>query len=1118
MARPKHWLRGKLAAEWSAVARAERRLLLVVAGAALLHAALGARAQSLHVLITVFELCALWIRVVRPLRLATRAAKEQAARTQMLVDDVRDHLMVFLDPGGRIQSWNVGAELITGYSGAEAIGRHVGMLYPSPEGGRDRIEDRLRLAAMSGTVDAEGWRVHQDGRRFWASATLTAVHDKEGDLEGFVMILRDRTLWKETQEALQRSEERLALALEGGQVALWDWDIGSGAVFWSSEWERILEYPEHEIERSAQWWQARVHPEDFHTLWGLLSKHLKGESAGYECLHRLRHSSGRWTWVLARGRVVSRDADGRATRLIGTAIDVTEQVLAEDRLQKSESRYRQLFRSVQDVVFSVAPDGTLESLNPAFYSVTGWTPPEVIGRPAADFVHPEDVKRVAVVLQSTAKRSQLLEVRVAARSGDYVPLEMALARGTALDSGQGITGVARDVSERKRTAAWLHLQKRAIESLSAAILVAELDGAAASITHVNPAFSSITGYTREDALGRDWRILEGPATDPETARKVARAIESGAEFETTLAGHRKNGDPFWMDLRISPVRDGKGRLTHFVAVLSDVTERVAHAAELADARDRALEAARAKADFLATMSHELRTPMNGVLGMTQLVLQTSLSPEQRDYVDTIHGSANTLLALLNDILDFSKIEAGTLELESAPLDLAAVVDETVRLLMPQAESRGLDLVVRYASDAPRQVIGDALRTRQMLLNLAVNALKFTHQGRVTIEVHGRTNSAGIALMEMEVSDTGIGIAPEQLEGIFQKFTQADASTTRKYGGTGLGLAITRQLVELMGGRVTVRSTPGRGSTFGLHLPLPIDPTPPEQRKAMIAVETHCQPPQGEILAHPCSGKAEPQQLPEVEPLLARTAGRILLVDDTEINQKVALTLLQKAGYQVDTASGGREAVEACRREAFDLVFMDWQMPVVDGLESTRLIRAEECEDRRVPIIAMTANAMPGDREACLAAGMDDYLSKPIDFDELAVVLRRWLPPSSPPGWISPEQNACLRRLADAVGADFVAELLGDLAAEGPRHLNEMRAALQREDAATLGRAAHTLKSMCFTLGFADLGNACDSLDTLARTGTLRGAAVLLEGLAANFQSVRACRDTWVPQATSGALS
>ncbi len=616
------------------------------------------------------------------------------------------------------------------------------------------------------------------------------------------------------------------------------------------------------------------------------------------------------------------------------------------------------------------------------------------------------------------------------------------------------------------------------------------------IEWVNESFTRSLGYTLEEVQGRrPSEVLHGAGTSSETLAALDREIEAGRNFRGEILNYAKDGSIRWLEIDVQPLSDAAGRVTGYMGLQLDITERRRQSDELRRAMDAAQRADQAKSQFLAMMSHEIRTPMNGVIGMTSLLLDSSLSREQRDYVETIRTSGDALLGIINEILDFSKIESGHLELEAESFCLRECLESALDLLAPKAAEKQLDLLYEIDDHVPYRVRSDAARLRQILVNLLGNAIKFTLRGEVVLNVRSAVRADGRVELRFAVRDTGIGIAPEALPRPFQSFSQLDASTARRFGGTGLGLVISKRLAELLGGAMWVESVLGQGSTFyftvlaeemperpategnrgvlaGLRVLLADDnatsrrilsglltrwgmaPQGAESgvealrlfetgsaydvaildlqmpvmdgaalarairvRNLPVPLILLCHAGQREQLAEPetfaaCVTKpVKPSQLLDAlsrifsarsletarsaAPFIPRAAAaarpteRVLVAEDNKVNLKVALLMLQKLGYQADVAGDGIEVIEALRRQHYDVILMDVQMPGIDGLEATRRIRAGAAgRDEKVWIIAVTANAMEGDRDTCLAAGMNDYVTKPIDIIELEWALVR----------------------------------------------------------------------------------------------------------------------------------
>ncbi|MEM1431405.1 MAG: ATP-binding protein [Pseudomonadota bacterium] len=571
----------------------------------------------------------------------------------------------------------------------------------------------------------------------------------------------------------------------------------------------------------------------------------------------------------------------------------------------------------------------------------------------------------------------------------------------ALETAHELATTAAALEESRQTAKRL---ATVAEGVSDSIAVTDGTGV---ITWVNAAFTDMTGYSAQEVMGQHITIVNGPDTDPETIDALLVARRDAKPVRMQILNRRKDGADFWVETSLTPMLDGAGRLTSMISVERNIEHIKAREAALA-------EAGRVKQAFLATVSHELRTPMNGIIGNAELLLDTDLGADQAAMARTIGESGEALLSIVNDILDFSALEAGRLSVSPAPFDPRLTTTGVADLLRPVAARKRIDFSLTLPSDLPRRVVGDAGRVRQVLSNLLGNAIKFTEAGSVLLDVSARPMGDKV-LLAFAVEDTGIGIARDRLEEVFESFTQADAAIGGRFGGTGLGLSISRQLAEAMGGGLTVTSELGQGSRFVFELPLskardatrPVSPSrdaAPAAGSSPVAETVRPVEPAG---AFPAVARATDDAPPTAEPTEGEGAAvpgtarerssdgplagwRILVADDTPANLRLLAAMLRDTGATVDFAGTGQEAVTAYLSGPPDIVLMDMRMPDLDGPGATRAIRAEEAARGAapVPIIALTANALAEDRAACSAAGMNGFLSKPVRRADLLAALLR----------------------------------------------------------------------------------------------------------------------------------
>jgi len=1079
-----------------------------------------------------------------------RAGEESEERFRTLTEAALEALLI--SEGGTILEVNRAYTEMFGYEPAEVTGKSA-LIAIAPES-----RELVRTNIFSGYAEPyEAVGLRKDGTRFDAE-----IRGKETFYRGRkvrISAVRDITVRKKAERRLRESEERFRLAARVTNEVIWDNDLMEGTQRWDGALNEMFGYPLRE-ETDGAWWEECLHPDDRERVLSSVDGALAGTGETWSDKYRFRRADGTYATVADRAYLV-RNTEGEAVRMVGSMADVTEAREAEEDL-RGEAAVVELLGMVATVANeAVTSEEAIQSCLELVWAHAGWP-----------------VGHAYVVGNSSdgTKPDHLWHVEDPARFESFVQAtEEVLFR-----PGLGLLG--------------------RVQASARPVWVADLG---------------------EDTLflRRDRAAAVGLKAGFAVPVLVADEVVAVLEFFNT--------EPAKPDQRLLECMNQIG------TQLGRVFERERAERAKEEARRAAEEANRAKSSFLANMSHEIRTPMNGVIGMTELLLDTPLSEEQCEFAETIRLSGDNLLSIINDILDFSKIEAGDMQLETIGFDLRATVEEAARLLAGRAFDKGIELVAFVEPGVPVGVSGDPGRLRQVLINLLGNAVKFTEEGEIVLRAELAEEDPERATLRVSIRDTGIGMTEEQQARVFESFSQADASTTRRFGGTGLGLAISRQIVGLMGGEIGVESEPGVGSSFFFTLPLKKQPdaarrtlespadledlrvlivddnatnrqilrkqlsywgmesaeaedgftTLDELRAAArrgapydlaildmqmpgmdgmqlaqrisddpaiaptrlvlltsigqrghsdaarrAGIEAYLTKParQSELYDALATVMGLPEAAGEDDaPLLTRHTLRemnpahrphLLLAEDNPVNQKVAARMLERLGYRVDVAHNGQEALEALERNSYAAVLMDVQMPGMDGHEATAEIRRREREAAGggpgTPIIAMTANAMQGDREEALAAGMDDYVSKPVKLDELEAVLKRWVssPPESTPTMAHPTDSVdtqspidrdALENLRELGGPELLSELVEMFTHDAHTGLTALRKALEWGDADSVWQLAHSLKGSSGNLGAARVSNVCEELQRAGAAGRLEAVASLLEQLETEVERV-----------------
>lgn len=950
-----------------------------------------------------------------------------------------------------------------------------------------------------------------DGEERHLRSSAEVGRGADGEPREVIGTVLDITELVQAQRTLQQTEERWQFALENNGLGVWDWNIITGYVLYTDRLQQMLGYEPGEWPQHVDSWASRVHPDDLPSVMEAMNQCLSGATPDYICEHRLRCKDGSWKWVQDVGRIVARTKDGKPERMIGTQMDIHMRKQSEEAARRRADLLNGIRAAQEHFIGAV-------DVGPVF--------------------------------------AEMLDVVVShTRSGfGFVGEVLRDETGAPYLRSYGLTDIAWNEETRSlmRQMGPMGMEFRNLKTLFGIPMVT------GEVLIANDAAND----PRRGGL---------PPGHPPIRTFLGLPVYNGLEM-VGLIGLANRPDGY--------DKEGVKELDPYLAAVSSMIvarreeqRRCKIEEELRAARDKAEAASRAKSEFLAMISHEIRTPMNGILGMAGLLRAGHLDAQQSEMVEAVQHSGGALMKIIDDILNFAKIEAGQIELQVQPVALDDLVEGVADLLHHEAASKGLELTTVISPELPDVILGDAGRLRQVLLNLAGNAVKFTDKGHVSI----RVEPARAGQVAFRVEDSGIGLPEGAQERLFKPFSQVDGSQSRRFGGTGLGLAISKKLVEAMRGRIGVESRPGPGATFWYEVPLQPAPPPaaaPEAcastprvvyiahasprlaesiraalsgpgvefhtlgrrqlrahlstlrhphevllvdaawvRPAMLSAHRDSPAPQHLILIGRTSADcalpavalplrraalrravwqlSAPACTPETTPQRRRLGLRVLVAEDNRVNARLACLLLESFGCTYTVAANGREAVAAFRRQPYDAILMDCQMPIMDGHAATRKIRQmEQLDGTHCKIIAMTASALPEERERCLASGMDDYLTKPFDTETLEALLADLVRPANdaaapvpaaPPPAPENATAAALQRLSSQLGATEARHIAALWLEEAPGRLSRLQKALDKSDWTAAGREAHALRGASALFGMTAVAENCTALETAVRS-------------------------------------
>jgi PAS domain S-box-containing protein len=849
--------------------------------------------------------------------------------------------------------------------------------------------------------------------------------------------------------SLQKENENLKkqinYILEATGDGVWEWDPQNRKTNYSKRWAEIIGYTVDELTDSDEEWSSRVHSSDLDMALSEIEKNMTRETAHFVFEYKVKHKNGHYIPILNRGAVVERDDQGRATKVFGSHTDLSEKSNQELANQQTIHFLQNFFDLSIDFLCVTNQDGTFKKVNDSFIKTLGYHRDDFIGTPFVNFIHKDDLQASLLEFEKSKNGGLTLdfENRYRCKDGRYIWLSW---RSSPDPKTGDFFCIARNVTRKKE-------YEREIEDLKSALnqsaIVATTDPNGC-ILAVNNKFCEISKYSRKELIGKNHQIVNSGFHSRYFFTKLWDTLAKGKTWKGEIKNKAKDGIHYWVATTIIPFTDDHSNKPYqYIAISNDITTQKSIKDELIYAKEIAELSVKSKELFLANMSHEIRTPMNGIIGYSDILLKELKDPDLLNYAQYIKNSSENLMLIINDILDFSKLQENKVTIENSEFSLSKITDYVQNLFYPRCKEKGIRFTFQKSDRIPEYLIGDGTRLGQILINLVGNAVKFTGKGEVALQLDSEFETATALKIRFSVRDSGIGIAEDKLESIFESFNQATNETTRKYGGTGLGLTITRRLIELQKGKLSVNSTLHQGSEFSFILAFEKSKTHKKPMKHIVPKE-----------------KLEPSFL---------KGKKILLAEDNQTNQQLISHIFKIWGSEIDIASNGKIAVEKISENDYDLVLMDVQMPIMDGNLATRYIRENLGDKSEIPIIALTAHATLGEEQRCLEVGMDDYLSKPFEREKLLEKIHVNLINKKYRKKIKKEildvENFSsvlidMRYLSEVAEGDatFISDMIQRFLLEIPEYIEDIKIATIRKNKKNLGITLHKLKSIFGLLG------------------------------------------------------